>query len=340
MNDAPKPKRRGPIMVELEEPKKVKKTKPKVVEKPKAQAKTEAAAFDPSSAPAVPDIEEPAPEGRAMTVMVTQVAKRRPSWIGRIFWGGLVGLLSLVLSVAAWDFVANLMARNPLLGQLALVFTAVVCVGLLALCLRELAAMSRLSRIDALRDLSDAAHRDEDSDLARKSADSLLRLYSGRTELKIGRETLKQRLRETLDAGALLHQAERNLLEPLDEAALREIEAASRTVATATALIPLALADVLAALTSNLRMVRRIAEIYGGRSGMFGSWRLMRAVATHLAVWRGGYQWCIDCTGRGGGDGGVPTDGFCSDFKTFRHWYRQTGDDGAVLEELMGVVFA
>jgi len=51
-----------------------------------------------------------------------------------------------------------------------------------------------------------------------------------------------------------------------------------------TALVPLALADVAAALTSNLRMIRRIAEVYGGRSGFFGSWRLTRAVLSHLVA--------------------------------------------------------
>ena len=65
-------------------------------------------------------------------------------------------------------------------------------------------------------------------------------------------------------------------------AALREAEAAARQVATVTALVPLALADVVSALTANLRMIRRIGEIYGGRSGTIGSWRLARAVMGHL----------------------------------------------------------
>ena len=49
-----------------------------------------------------------------------------------------------------------------------------------------------------------------------------------------------------------------------------------------TALVPLALADVAAALFANLRMIRRIAEIYGGRSGTLGSMRLLRRVFGHL----------------------------------------------------------
>ena len=46
--------------------------------------------------------------------------------------------------------------------------------------------------------------------------------------------------------------------------------------------MPLALIDVMAALSQNVRMVRRIAEAYGAHAGFFGSWRLLRMVATHL----------------------------------------------------------
>lgn len=300
------PKRRGPVAIELEAtpatprdetakeapqqsesaPKPApKRRKAAAPQKPKpVQIEVEARGFDPSSAPAVPEIDDRAPQGRAMAAVVNVAARKRNGWFGRIFWGGVLGLLGLIVSVAAWDFVANLLARNPVLGQIALVLAGVVCLGLVLICLRELAAMSRLARVDGLRAQSEAAFRDEDADVARDVAGKMSRLYRGRPELEGGRLTLETRFKETLDANALLHQTERNLLEPLDAACLREIEAASRTVATATALIPLALADVLAALTSNLRMVRRIAEIYGGRAGFFGSWRLMRAVATHLVA--------------------------------------------------------
>ncbi len=60
------------------------------------------------------------------------------------------------------------------------------------------------------------------------------------------------------------------------------IEAAARQVTTLTALMPLAFVDVVATLVTNLRMIRKIAEIYGGRSGFFGSWRLTRLVLAHV----------------------------------------------------------
>ena len=70
----------------------------------------------------------------------------------------------------------------------------------------------------------------------------------------------------------------------LDERAQAAVARASRRVAAATALIPLAFVDVVAALLVNTRMMREVAEIYGGRAGFFGSLRLLRAVATHLAA--------------------------------------------------------
>ena len=109
-------------------------------------------------------------------------------------------------------------------------------------------------------------------------------LYRNRPELRLGREALTARRGDVFDADTALHMAEDHLLAPLDAAARAEVEAATRQVATVTALVPLALADVVAALTANMRMIRRIAEIYGGRAGTLGAWRLTRTVITHLVA--------------------------------------------------------
>ena len=47
-------------------------------------------------------------------------------------------------------------------------------------------------------------------------------------------------------------------------------------------MVPIPWIDMLAAFGTNLRMIRRIGEIYGGRSGPVGSWRLLRSVSAHL----------------------------------------------------------
>lgn len=238
---------------------------------------------DVASAPLVPDIADAVPEGQAMQV-AAQLAARRPSRLSRWFWSLLGLIVTTVASVAAWDFVTGLLARSPLLGGVVTMLFAVFLFVCLALVLRELAGFARLRRVDSLRAAADAALSSGNLKEARHVVSQMHGLYASREDTAWGRERLKDREGDVIDADTLLGLAEREVLTPLDQAASREVEAAARQVATVTALVPLALADVVAALTANIRMIRRIAEIYGGRSGALGSWRLTRAVMTHLVA--------------------------------------------------------
>jgi len=224
-----------------------------------------------AEAPPVPDESTPH-EGRAM-LAAAHIAARKPSRLARWFWSLLLALLGAGVSLAAWDFLTGLIARNPTLGY---GFTALLGLFLLVcliIALREIGAIGRLSRIDHLRHAAAQARDAADLTEARRVTDQITRLYRARPETKWARERLAELRGDQLDAGGLLDLTEQELVSPLDALAEKEIEAAARQVATVTALVPLALADVVAALTANLRMIRRIAEIYGGRSGLIGGWR-------------------------------------------------------------------
>ena len=243
----------------------------------------EAAVTQVADAPPVPDIESAAPNGQAMQI-AAQLAARKPSRLARWFWTLLGMLTGAVVSLAAWDFVNALIARNPILGWSMTALIAAFVLVLLSIALRELAAFSRLARIDGLRHRAAEALAQEDLTAARKVITQLMDLYRNRDDTKWGRDRLAERQAEQFDAASLFGLAELEVMSPLDTAASREVEAAARQLATVTALVPIALADVVVALTANLRMIRRIAEIYGGRSGTFGSWRLTRAVMSHLVA--------------------------------------------------------
>ena len=236
-----------------------------------------------AEAPPVPDLTAPAPSGQAMQI-AAQLAARKPSLLGRLFWWLASALIGALVSIAAWSFVTDLMLRYPLLGwgMTALIGAFLLVLALLSL--REMAAFGRLARLDGLRHDAGQALAQDDLRAARAVTDRMIALYKGREDTRWGRDRLADLRGDQLDASGLLALAEAELLGPLDTAASREVEAAARQVATVTALVPLALADVAAALTSNLRMIRRIAEVYGGRSGFFGSWRLTRAVLSHLVA--------------------------------------------------------
>jgi putative membrane protein len=236
----------------------------------------------PATAPPVPEADA-LPEGRAMAGAMA-FASRRPSRLGRLFWAALSALVGFVVSLAAWNFVTGLLARNPVLGGTAAALFGLVLLAALLIAVRELAALARLARVDSLHRAAEAALAGADLKSARGVAGRLAALYSGRRELGTARERLEARAGEMFDAEAVIELAEVELLAPLDAAARREIEAAARMVATVTAVVPLALADVATALTANLRMIRTIAEVYGGRAGVLGSWRLARAVMGHLVA--------------------------------------------------------
>lgn len=253
--------RRGPVLIELDE----------------------APEAGPEAAAPVPDMGLTAADGRAMQVVATLGAKR-PSRLARFFWSAIVGLIGFVASLTAWNFVTGLLAANPVLGWVAFGLIGAVVLALLLIALRELAAFSRLGRLDKVHRAAEAALAEGDLKGARSVVAQISALYAGRPELALGREAMDRQREELFDAASLFALAEVEMMAPLDRAANAQVEAAARQVATVTALVPLALADVVVALTANLRMIRRIAEVYGGRAGTLGSWRLTRAVMTHLVA--------------------------------------------------------
>lgn len=253
--------RKGPVLIELDE----------------------APEAGPEAAAPVPDVGAAMADGRAMQVVATLGAKR-PSRLARFFWSAVLGLIGFAASLAAWNFVTGLLTANPVLGWIAFGLITAVLLALLLIALRELAAFSRLGRLDRVHRAAEAALAEGDLKGARAVVGQISALYAGRAEVRLGRETLDRQKEELFDAASLFALAEAEVMAPLDAAASAEVEAAARQVATVTALVPLALADVAVALTANLRMIRRIAEVYGGRAGTLGSWRLTRAVMTHLVA--------------------------------------------------------
>ncbi|PIE15015.1 MAG: TIGR01620 family protein [Rhodobacterales bacterium] len=257
-------KNNAPVLIELDQP--------------ENETPTE---LTPATAPEVPETDRPT--GQTMQV-VTRVVARKPSALTRWFWAVLLALLGFALSVAAWDFVTGMIARNPYLGSISIALMGMLVLVLLALALRELSGFWRLKKLDRLHRAAEQAIAEDDLKAALHVTDGLVALYHKRPETEWGRANFAEKHGDQFDAHGLLGLAETEILAPLDQMAIDEISAAARQVATVTAIVPLALADVVVALAANVRMIRRIAEIYGGRAGTLGSWRLARSVFAHLVA--------------------------------------------------------
>lgn len=237
----------------------------------------------PADAPLIDDGGYGQPQPRTMR-LVSRIIGGGPSRLTRFFINTGVALFTFLLSVAAMRFISNLLTSYPVLGWVGVALFALFAIAALLMAWREYRAWHRFAKIDQVNRQAVAALETGDLIAAKKVVHHLSGLYANRPELQGGRKYLLERQEDSFDAESLLALAETQLLADLDQQARREIEAAARTVAAATALIPLALADVIAALAANLRMIRRMAEIYGGRAGAVGGWRLARTVMTHLVA--------------------------------------------------------
>ncbi|MFS4439390.1 YcjF family protein [Paracoccaceae bacterium GXU_MW_L88] len=234
---------------------------------------------DVNAAPPVPDLAEHSTMARA-----TRIAARKPSRLWGIFWAALAALVGLMISLWTWSWITELLASHVWLGRVALALVLIVLTILLLFALREFMALMRLSKIDDMQAEALVARSDGDREKALTFSRKMTGLYSGRDELAMGRQEVDRQAGDIFETDAILDLTERELLEPLDQEARRAVEAAARQVAAVTAIVPLAFADIFVALAANARMVRQIAEIYGGRAGMLGGFRLLRIVAAHLVA--------------------------------------------------------
>ncbi|MBY6243710.1 YcjF family protein [Methylosinus sp. Sm6] len=205
------------------------------------------------------------------------------SW-GGLFASSVLGLVTLAGGMWLTNLVEDLFAHSALLGAVGLALAGVAGVALAALLARESFAILRQNRIAQLHlALAEARSRD-DVKAARERVVELCKLYEDRPETGRARALVIEFSKEIIDGSDLVDLAERHLVVPLDAQARREIADASKRVSIVTTISPRALLDVLFVAAQAIRLMRRIAEIYGGRPGLLGFFKLARSVGAHLAI--------------------------------------------------------
>ncbi len=225
----------------------------------------------------------PEPEEPASRPLAPVRRKRRTAW-GRVLATALGGLVALAIGLAIDGLIRDLFARNDWLGWTGLALAGLAAVALVALVLREVFGIMRLKRIDSIRDRLAAAAEADDAQAAKPALSELTALYEGRPETAQGRTAMRQHMREIIDGRDLVILTERTLLAPLDAQARRLVADAAKRVSVVTAISPRALIDLAYVAIENMRTIRRISDLYGGRPGTIGFLRLARNVLGHLAV--------------------------------------------------------
>jgi putative membrane protein len=210
-------------------------------------------------------------------------AKRGFGW-GTLLAATLGGLVSLATGLAIDRLIRDLFERTTWLGWLAAALAALAVLAAAVLALREILALSCQRAIGRLREDAAEAIAANDTRKARRVLKQLLAMQTSVPETAKGRERLAATTGEVIDGADLLKLAERELLAPLDGRAAAIVMDSARRVSVVTAVSPRALVDIAFVLMENLRLIRRIAQLYGGRPGFIGSMRLARDVISHLAA--------------------------------------------------------
>ncbi len=208
---------------------------------------------------------------------------RRIRW-GSILIGALFSLITLWAGLAVTQLVEEFYARSPLLGWITLGAAGLAGFAALAIVAREVWALARLRRIESIQ--IDAAHaiNTDDSAAAKRAVAQLQSLYSARADAQLGLKNLKQYDTDIMDGRDRMKLAERYLVAMRDDEAHRIIAHASRRVTLLTTVTPTAALDILFVAALNLRMMRELATLYGGRPSTLSTLRLARMVLGHLAV--------------------------------------------------------
>jgi len=204
--------------------------------------------------------------------------------LGSLLWSGVAGLASLAFGLWTTNLIEGLFAKAESLGFIGLAFGVLFLVGLVGLIAREIIAVSRQTRIAEMHVAFAEARAADDRERARKLIGQLVALYRDRPETARARAETEDAARAIIDGRDLIDVAERALLRPLDDKAQGEIAAAAKRVSLVTAISPRAVLDVIFVAAQIVRLVRRIAEIYGGRPGLLGLIKLARSIGAHIAI--------------------------------------------------------
>lgn len=266
------------IEPEPDEPRRPARPAPEAPRKPRAVAKNAVAL-------AVPDeIDVFAEPDAALAEPPPAVAPRGRSRLGAIFLTALGALVSLGIGLWTDRLIRDLFSRADWLGWVAVAAAAIGALSLVVILARELAALARLASVEKIRKRAlDAIARD-DPKAARAVVDELSTFVAGKPQTAAGRRALDDLRGEIIDGANLVRLAETEILTPLDTIAKTMILDAAKRVSVVTAVSPRAVVDVAYVVFEAGRLIRRLAELYGGRPGTLGFFRLARDVLAHLAV--------------------------------------------------------
>lgn len=256
--------------------------------------------FAPDDPKLVADTPEPAPPDETAqpdAPLETTDGRQPGTGVGGLFLSAVAALAGLAIMVSFTSFVSAALAREDWIGWIATALLAVILATGLVMAGRELLGLVRLGRLTRLRREAEAALATQDRAREQNAVTALASAFRGRRDLAWNLARLRDHTRDVRDPGDLLRLADRELLAPLDATARRLVVKSAKRVSVVTAMSPMVWVGMLFVTVENLRLLKSLAALYGGRPGGLGALRLARMVIAHIVA-TGGLALTDDLVGQ------------------------------------------
>ena len=203
---------------------------------------------------------------------------------GFVLVSALASLLSLWAGLTITTLIEDFFARSAPLGWLALGIAGLTGLAALAIIFRETWGLARLRRIEHIQEISARAINLDETAAATETISSLESIYGNRSDTAWGMKTFRDHKNDIMDPRDRIKLLDRLVIRPLDDESHRIIARRARRVTLLTTVTPAAALDIVFVAAQNLRMLRELAELYGGRPSTLSTLKLARMVMAHLAV--------------------------------------------------------
>jgi len=226
------------------------------------------------------DLYEPEPVVQSTTVPQSLPSSRFSPWL--LLVGSLGVFLVLMLLVDAYHFIAQQFNSSLFLGSLFFGLIVAIAGAALTLTWRAYKNLRRLRTVSALQKDGRQLMEKDDYGHAMEYINRIVLFYGHRPEIKARVDRFYLTLNDTHHDREVCSLFSRQVMKDIDQQAHRIVIQRSKETALMVMISQIALLDAILTLWRNVRMIRDIAALYGGRPGFLGSIGLITGVLQNL----------------------------------------------------------
>jgi len=210
-------------------------------------------------------------------ILVTQESNKPSGWLWKIFFAVCGGVLTFELI----DFFTVGMVDSPILTSLYGILLLMLTFLASSSVIKEVSGLSQLKKREKLRELLSEL---SENDQVGKAANVLEKVTSSlATDLtQTQRDTWQSTIDSQYSDAELLKLYSRQVLSETDQEALPEVTRYSSESVVLVALSPIALLDMLIMLWRNLKLIDKVAGLYGLKLGYWSRIKLVKHVIANM----------------------------------------------------------